>query len=171
MHVDVRLEQPSDLASIRDVNCLAFGQPLEADIVDALREAGALTLSLVAAVDARVVGHILFSPVTLGEVEGVGLAPMAVLPEFQRQGVGSALIREGLARLHRVGCPFVVVLGHPDYYPKFGFTSARSRGITCEWDVPDEAFMMLVFDAERMRDATGLARYRPEFSSAAPGEH
>ena len=110
--IAVRDERPEDLAAIRAVNDAAFDQPLEGRIVDALRAHGAVRLSLVAEVDGRVVGHILFSPVTSAGAEGLGLGPMAVTPDQQRRGIGGALIEAGLARLRAAGCPFVVVLGH-----------------------------------------------------------
>ena len=147
--IAVRDERPDDLAAIREVNDRAFDQPLEGRIVDALRAHGAVRLSLVAVVDGQVVGHILFSPVTAAGAAGggVGLGPMAVTPEQQRRGVGAALIDAGLARLRAAGCPFVVVLGHHEYYTRFGFVPASRYGMRCEWDVPDESFMVHVLDA------------------------
>ena len=118
----------------------AFDQPLEGRIVDALRAHGAVQLSLVAEVEGRVVGHILFSPVTSAgrRRRASASGPMAVTPEQQRRGVGAALIDAGLARLRAAGCPFVVVLGHHEYYTRFGFVPASRYGMRCEWDVPDE---------------------------------
>jgi putative acetyltransferase len=106
----------------------------------------------------------MYSPVSLGALAGAGLGPVAVLPEHQRRGIGSRLIEAGNRKVAETGCPFIVVLGHADYYPRFGFRPARSRGITCQWDVPDDVFMMLALDAERMQGNTGLAKYRPEFA-------
>jgi putative acetyltransferase len=165
----VRDEQPADLAAIRAVNDAAFDQPLEGRIVDALRAHGAARLSLVAEVEGRVVGHILFSPVTSASAEGLGLGPMAVTPDWQRRGVGGALIEAALARLRAAGCPFVVVLGHHEYYTRFGFVPASRHGLRCEWDVPDEAFMVYVVDAAATAAASGLIRYRPEFLMEMPG--
>ena len=96
----------------------------------------------------------------------MGLAPMAVLPGHQRKGIGSELVRAGLAELRERDCPFVIVLGHPEYYPRFGFEPASGHGVKCEWEVPDEAFMILVLDEARLPEAGGTARYRPEFSDA-----
>jgi putative acetyltransferase len=93
----------------------------------------------------------------------MGLAPVAVLPEYQRKGIGGTLIREGIGLLQVRGCPFIIVLGHPAYYPHFGFTPASQYGIRCEWDVPDGAFMIRLLDPEVMADVSGLAKYRPEF--------
>jgi putative acetyltransferase len=92
---------------------------------------------------------------------------MAVLPEHQRQGIGSRLVEAGNTQLHEAGCPFVVVVGHPGFYPRFGFLPARSSGITCEWDVPDDVFMVRVLNPGIMRGVAGLARYRPEFATAS----
>ena len=162
--IEIREEQAGDLASIREVNRRAFGQDLEANIVDALRKNGAAQLSLAASVDGRIVGHIMFSPAGIGSVTGVALGPMAVLPELQRQGIGSRLVEAGIGELQRAGCPFIVVVGHPEFYLRFGFEPARSRDIRCEWNVPDEVFMVLVLDEARVRGLKGVATYRPEFS-------
>jgi putative acetyltransferase len=167
--IAVRDERPEDLPAIRGVNDAAFDQPLEGRIVDALRAHGAVRLSLVAEVDGQVVGHILFSPVTSAGAEGLGLGPMAVMPSQQRRGVGAALIEAGLTRLRAAGCPFVVVLGHDGYYTRFGFVPASRHGLRCEWDVPDEAFMVHVLDPAATAAAAGLIRYRPEFLMEMPG--
>lgn len=167
--VEIRDERPEDAAVIRTINERAFGGDAEGRIVDALRARHALTLSLVATVDGIVVGHVAFSPVAAATgVTGSGLAPIAVLPEHQQRGIGSALIRAGLARLAASDAPFVVVLGHPEYYPRFGFEPASRRGMRCEWNVPDDTFMIRVFRAVP-EGVSGLARYRPEFSAAESG--
>ena len=165
--IDIREEQPGDIAAIRDVNRRAFGQDLEASIVDALRGNRATRLSLVATLEDRVVGHIMYSPTFVGNVEGAALGPMAVLPEHQRQGIGSRLVEAGLERLAREGVPFIVVLGHAEFYPRFGFKPARLYRITCEWNVPDEVFMALVLDEATMPGAGGVAKYRAEFSTGS----
>ncbi|HOP52120.1 MAG TPA: N-acetyltransferase [Synergistales bacterium] len=169
--IEIREERPEDIQGIRNVNELAFGQPMEADIVDRLRENCPDRLSLVALEAGRVVGHIFFSPVTIevsGRViEGMGLAPMAVLSDRQGQGIGSHLVRKGLEVLRERNCPFVVVLGHPSYYPRFGFEMASKYGIACQWEnVPDEAFMVLILNWVAMEGARGVARYREEFDEA-----
>ena len=162
--ITVRDERPDDLAAIREVNDRAFDQPLEGRIVDALRAHGAVQLSLVAEVEGQVVGHILFSPITgPGGVVGSGLGPMAVTPDHQKRGVGAALIAAALPRLRDAGFPFVVVLGHDGYYTRFGFGPASRHGLRCEWDVPDESFMVHVIDVGATTAAAGLVRYRPEF--------
>jgi putative acetyltransferase len=163
--VEIRSERFEDIPSIRDVNDRAFGQPREGRIVDALRSNRAVLLSLVATVEERVAGHILYSSATIDSVPGAALGPVAVLPECQRQGVGTALITAGNERLRQSGCPFIVLVGHPGYYPRFGFRPASAHNIRCQWKVRDEAFMVLVLDEERMRNVTGLAVYRDEFST------
>jgi putative acetyltransferase len=124
------------------------------------------------AVDDAVVGHILFTPVVVESagrrVVGMGLAPMAVLPDRQRQGVGSQLVRRGLDILRERGCPFVVVVGHPEYYPRFGFEPASTHGLTSQWKgVPDAAFMVVILDVHAMAGVSGVARYREEFNEIA----
>jgi putative acetyltransferase len=166
----IREEQPQDIAAIRALNNAAFGQTQEGRIVDALRANGGLLLSLVATVDDRVVGHIAYSPVTIeaeGQtITGAGLGPMAVLPELQRRGIGSRLVEAGNQRMRDTGQPFIIVLGHAEYYPRFGFKPASTFGVRCEWEVPDEVFLLLALDEARLRGISGLARYREEFSSA-----
>jgi putative acetyltransferase len=166
MFVEIREERSGDVAAIRDLNKRAFGQDQEGCIVDALRSNGAVLLSLVATLNGRVVGHIMYSPLSVGnEVTGAALGPMAVLPEYQRQGIGSQLVEAGNRKLKDAGYPFVIVLGHASYYPRFGFRPASAQGIKCEWEVPDNVFMLLVLDQAKMQGVSGLAKYRHEFSS------
>lgn len=166
--VEIREEQPKDIEAIREVNIRAFAQSHEADVVDELRRNCNDLLSLVARVQDQVVGHILFSPASIVSearaVQGTALAPMAVLPEFQRRGIGSGLVRTGIAELKRRLCPFVIVVGHAGYYPRFGFEPADVYGIRSEWEIPDDAFMVLVLNELEMRGISGVVRYRPEFS-------
>lgn len=164
--IEIREEQPEDRAAIRDVNQRAFGQDQEGNIVDALRSNGAVLLSLVATVDSQVMGHILYSPISVeGKITGAALGPMAVLPEYQRQGIGSKLIEAGTRKLKGAGYPFIIVLGHADFYPRFGFQPASRYRIKCEWDVPEDVFMILVLDPAKMQGVSGLAKYRDEFSN------
>ena len=163
--IEIRDEQPGDIAAIREVNRQAFGQDDEGRIIDALRANGAATLSLVAADRGAVIGHIMFSPLSIGQATGVGLGPMAVAPSHQRQGIGSRLVRAGIERLRTSGCPFVVVIGHPHFYPRFGFQPAAPYGTTCEWDVPPEVFMVNVLDQRIAGNLRGVAQYRSEFSA------
>jgi putative acetyltransferase len=166
--IEIREERPDDVAAVRDLNRRAFGQDQESNIVDALRANGAALLSLVATVNDRVVGHIMYSPLSVGgNITGAALGPMAVLPERQRQRIGSKLIEAGNQKLKNAGCPFIIVVGHAGYYPRFGFRPAREHGIKCEWDVPDDVFMLLVLDQAKMEGVSGLAKYRDEFSSVS----
>ena len=169
--VQIRVEQTEDREAIRSVNEKAFGRSQEANIVDKLRQFCDGRLSLVAAIEGHVVGHILFSPVVIesesGVVEGMGLAPLAVLPKYQRQGIGSKLVQEGLRILKNSFCPYVIVVGHPDHYPRFGFEAASKYGIRSQWkDVPNEAFMVLILDRSMIDRVSGVARYRSEFDEA-----
>ena len=168
--ITIREEQPQDIKIIHDLNKRAFGQTQEADLVDRLRQTCDDLLSLVALIENEVVGHILFTPVVVeGEQEvlqGMALAPMAVLPEYQRQGIGSELVRNGIEKLNKRQCPFIIVLGHAEYYPRFGFEPASRYGIRSEWEVPDEAFMILFLGEFEMQGSVTLARYRPEFAES-----
>ncbi|HEU4509430.1 MAG TPA: N-acetyltransferase [Pyrinomonadaceae bacterium] len=152
--IEIREERPEDVAAIREVNKRGFGQEQEGKLVDALRSNGAAVLSLVATLNGRVVGHIMYSPITVGDVTGAALAPMAVLPEHQRLGIGSKLVEAGTQKLKDAGWPFIIVLGHVEFYPRFGFRPASTQGITCEWNVPDEAFMVLVLDQDKMQNVS-----------------
>jgi len=165
--IEITEECSSDVAAIREVNRRAFGQDQEGEIVDALRSNGGAMLSLVATLNGQVAGHIIYSPISIGSVTGAALGPMAVLPQHQREGIGSRLVEEGNRKLQDRGCPFIVVVGHPEFYPRFGFTPAGARGITCEWELPPEVFMVLVLDEERMQGVSGLAKYRDEFLNAS----
>ena len=166
----IRSETPEDIDSIRRINLQAFGQKAEAAIVDKLRDRNALTISLVATMENEVVGHIAFSPVMIesqcSSFEAVTLAPMAVLPEYQRKGIGSQLVRAGLEECHRLGHGIVVVLGHPDFYPRFGFVSAKQKGIDCEFEVPDEAWMVLELKEGILRGKSGTVKFQPEFQES-----
>ena len=163
--IEIREERADDIAAIREVNRRAFGQDQEGNIVDALRSNGAALLSLVATLNDRVVGHIMYSPATIGDVTGAALGPMAILPEHQRQGIGSKLVETGNQKLKVSGCPFIIVLGHPNFYPRFGFQRASSLAVKSEWDVPDEVVMLLLLDVARMQGVSGLVKYRHEFST------
>ena len=146
---------------------LAFGQSTEGDIVDVIRLSCPEAISFVAVEGECVVGHILFTPVTIDGSSiagGMGLAPMSVLPEKQQLGIGSNLVYAGLDQLRKADCPFVIVLGHPGYYPRFGFKPASQYGMSCQWTgVPDEAFMILVLKEEVLKGIQGIIRYRTEF--------
>ena len=167
----VRFEKPEDIPFIRSVNEQAFDRLAEARLVDKLRLACADNLSLVADDNGSIVGHMMFTPVQVtGEkqkVQGMGLAPMAVLPSWQRQGIGALLVEYGLQILREKGVPFVIVLGHPEYYPRFGFKPAARFNIKSQWEgVPDEAFMILIMDDKAMQNASGIVMFRDEFNEA-----
>lgn len=165
----IRLEQPHDADEVRQTNEQAFGEPLEARLVDALRGCSGY-LSLVATIDGQVVGHILFTPVTIEppvDRRIAGLAPMAVRPEHQRSGIGSQLIRAGLEACRRSGYAAVVVLGHPEYYPRFGFLPAHTFGLTCEFPSPPEAFMAMEIESGALSGIGGLVRYLPQFAEVS----
>ena len=166
--MQIRPESAEDIAAIRAVNLAAFGTSVEADLVDSLRAQAAPIISAVAEDAGVIVGHILFSPVTLiGQTTPamMGLAPMAVAPARQRRGIGSSLVRAGLEECRRIGARAVVVLGHPEYYPRFGFVPASRFALRCEYDVPDNAFMALELDAGALTGMSGVIRYHPAFGS------
>jgi putative acetyltransferase len=164
----IRDESTGDYAATRRINTAAFGRPAEAQLVDDLRANGAATLSLIAFCDRSPVGHILFSPVSIISATlphpALALAPMAVLPEFQNQGIGSALVREGLKKCRELGHSVVFVLGHPNYYPRFDFVPASRFGIDSEYNVPDEVFMGIELIPGSLDEITGTVKYRPEFA-------
>ncbi|MFC2018843.1 GNAT family N-acetyltransferase [Chloroflexota bacterium] len=166
----IRPETPADEAAISHINEEAFGQKEEAELIARLRDRGVLALSLVALQDNEIVGHIAFSPVRVeaggSGFEAISLAPMAVLPLYQRRGIGSQLVRAGLKECRRLGCEIVVVLGHPNYYPRFGFSPGRASGIDCEFEVPDEAWMILELEEKALAGRGGIAKFQPEFHEA-----
>ncbi len=165
----IRPEKKEDIEAIHSILRQAFSRPEEARLVDELRgKYGSDVLSLVAEDESQVVGHILFSSVVIEgdqkKLKGMGLAPMAVLPSMHRSGIGSKLVSTGLEMLKKSGVPFIVVLGHPDYYPRFGFEPASRYGIRPQWEgVPDYVFMILWF-TKPAPQITGTAVFLPEFS-------
>jgi putative acetyltransferase len=169
--IEIRPEKPEDIPAIRQVHIQAFHpSPNEALLVDLLRQAGKALFSLVALSEGLVVGHVLFSPATIapaspGILRGLGLAPVGVRPAFQRQGLGSRLIEQGLRDCQRSGYDWVVVLGDPRYYSRFGFTRARAHQLDNEYGA-DEAFMVIEFRADALRGVTGVVKYQPEFEEA-----
>ena len=165
---EIRKEETADIAGIDQVNEAAFGRRDEADLVARLRLNQKMTLSLVAIQDGSIVGPILFTPMQIATAEeeskqAVGVGPVAVLPEIQRQGIGAALMEEGLAICRAGGHAVVFVLGHPTYYPKFGFQRAADYGISCAYDVPEDAFMVLELKPGALKNVTGTAHYVKEF--------
>jgi len=162
----IREERPGDEPGISALIVSAFPGDEEARLVDLLRRDARPLISLVAEDDSEILGHILFSPVTLKgyiELRLMGLAPMAVRPDRQRSGTGTALVEAGLDACRRLGIDAVVVLGHPGYYPRFGFAPASRFGLRCRWDVPDDVFMALELEGGRLRGADGCVEYHAAF--------
>lgn len=163
----IREETFDDIFGVQWVNVEAFETTAEAELVDALRENDAITVSLVADIDGRVVGHILFSEVAIGKNAfsplTLGLAPMAVLPETQNRGIGSALVWEGLDRCRELGAEVVIVLGHPEFYPRFGFVPCIPKGITYGANVPEDAFMAVELVPGALGKYSGEVHFQPEF--------
>jgi putative acetyltransferase len=166
--IEIRAETAVDIPAVHHVNTLAFGRMDEADLVDALRRRGAYTVSLVAVMAEQVVGHLFFTPVAVvgegGAWTAVALGPVAILPDFQTQGIGTQLIEAGLQACRARGDQVVAVLGHADYYPRFGFRPSVQFGIRSEFEVPDEVFMLLELEAGVLAGRTGVVKYQPEFS-------
>ncbi|MGA5129779.1 GNAT family N-acetyltransferase [Streptomyces olivoreticuli] len=160
-----RAETGADIPTIRAIVLAAFETPLEADLVDALRADSSWTdgLSVVSTdEDGEVIGHALLTRCHIGDTPALCLAPVAVRPEHQKSGAGSAAIRAALAAAEDMGERYVVVLGHPAYYPRFGFTRASAHGIGLTIDVPDEAMMALALD-EAHPLPSGTVRYAAPF--------
>ncbi len=164
----IREENPEDIAAIHQVNEMAFNRAAEADLVDELRRKEKVIRSCVAEQDGEVVGHILFSPVTIesgaNKYKAAGLAPMAVLPQYQNRGIGSLLVKDGIRRCREAGYNSVVVLGHSEYYPRFGFVPAGRYGLKSEFNVADEVFMALELSEEALKNCPGVVKYQPEFN-------
>ncbi len=163
----IRPESENDSEAIYFINVAAFPTTAEAELVNGLRRDADPFLSLVAENDGEICGHILFTPATALENPGLkilGLAPMAVTPDKQNQGIGSALVRAGLERARELGYQAVIVLGHPEYYPKFGFQPASSFGIRSEYNVPDEVFMAQELVPGSLEFTSGLVKYHPAFA-------
>ena len=168
-NITIRAEKNTDKEAIWEVNREAFGGEDEANLVDTLRDSGCVYISLVAELDNQIVGHILYTPVTLSENKSslklIGLAPMSVLSQYQKQGIGSQLVKAGLERCKDLNYDAVVVLGHPTYYPKFGFIPAKKYGIQSEYEVPDEAFMILELVPGSLEGQHGTISYHEAFNN------
>jgi putative acetyltransferase len=164
----IRPEQPTDHDQVFQVNQLAFGQPDEARLVQALRSSSAFIpeLSLVAVEDERIVGHILFSRIAVRSGttthQALALAPIAVLPTRQRVGIGSSLVRRGLLEARQLGHRVVIVVGHPEYYPRFGFVPCEPLGVRSPFAVSPRAFMLLELEPNALAGVRGEVEYPPE---------
>jgi putative acetyltransferase len=168
-------ESPDDFPAIYEVNREAFGQDGEARLVSALREDGDYDpeLSLVAVHDGKIIGHIMFPPVNIvsdtATTPALALAPLSVHQDYQCRGIGAALVEEGLGECRRLGHRIVIVVGHPGYYPRFGFTCARDNGIHAPFPCPDEAFMALGLSDTALDGISGTVEYPLAFD--ATGAH
>lgn len=166
--LEVRRETQADYPEVFQVNLLAFGGDAESRLVEKLRSKP--HISLVAVDEGKVVGHIFFSGIFIEDPEGgssntIGLAPMSVLPEYQNRGIGSMLVKEGLKVCADEGQEAVFVLGHANYYPKFGFAIAANKGFTCQFEVADEHFMVIELIENALAGKRGKVTYPPEFSA------
>jgi putative acetyltransferase len=162
----IRAETKDDRDAVYAINLSAFETSSEAKLVDALREQAQPIVSLVSEEKSELVGHIMFSPVSLSghpDVRMMGLAPMAVIPEHQNTGIGSALVQAGLDQCRKLGVTAVVVLGHPKYYPRFGFSPSSLFGIDSEYEVPEEVFMAMELQAGSLSGITGRVKYHAAF--------
>ena len=165
----IRAEGESDRSAVYGVNVAAFETRLEADLVDALREQAEPLISLVAEESGGIIGHILVSPVSISnhpEAKLMAIGPMAVRPEHQRTGIGSALVETALQRCREMSYDAVFVLGHPAFYPRFGFVRASQLGIGCEYDVPDDVFMAMELRKGCLQGIRGKIKYHPAFGEA-----
>ena len=170
MQVTVREEVQTDLDEIRTVITSAFGQTAEADLVDALRDQGDEVLSMVAVTETgAVVGHILFSRISIvsshNRIDALALAPMAVLPKHQREGIGSQLVCTGIDQCKALSERIIIVVGHPEYYPRFGFSSTAAKTITAPFDVPANAWMAMELAPGALQGVAGKVEYPPAFQA------
>ncbi len=165
--ITVRPEQPEDHAAVFEVNRRAFDTDAEARLVEALRPVARPLCSLVAVEGGQVVGHILFTPVTVAGTAGaMALGPMAVVPEHQRRGIGSRLVRAGLDACRALGASVVFVLGHAAYYPRFGFRPAAPLGLRYKHPDFDPHFMVIELRPGALHGMTGEVVYHPAFEAA-----
>ena len=165
----IREEELADTEAIWNINADAFETEAEANLVNVLRDSGCPFISLVAETDNKAVGHILFTPVELtgnkNKLKIIGLAPMAILQKYQNKGIGSKLVKKGIEYCKSKDYDAIAVLGHPGYYPKFGFVPSITYGIKSEYEVPDEAFMILELVPNSLKDHQGIIKYHELFNS------
>lgn len=171
--IEIQPENPDDFEAVSEVYRRAFTGDGEARFVENLRRSVGFIpgLSLVAKRNGKVVGHISFSAVTIkdslrGSVPSLSLAPLAVLPRYQNRGIGSELVRKGLRECRKAGHKIVVVVGHPQFYSRFGFAPAKPKALKLPFDAPDEAFMVLELVPGVLRGIGGAVEYPPEFSES-----
>jgi putative acetyltransferase len=165
--ISIRAESRGDIDAIHAINRYLFETDSEAKLVDLLRSRDKLIISLVAEDEGKLIGHIAFSRVyneSNSGVRGLGLGPMAVIPERQNCGIGSQLVKAGIGHGKSLGYDYIVVLGHPTYYPRFGFIPARQFDLHCAWEVPEDVFMALEVQTNSLSNVNGLVMYEPEFS-------
>jgi len=165
--VPIRAEEEKDWAAVQAVNESAFETSAEARLVDRLRKEAQPVISLIAEDANEIVGHIMFSPVSLSDhahLKVMGLGPMAVLPKLQGKGIGSTLVRAGLEQCKQLGFGAVVLVGHPEFYSRFEFRPASRFHLTCEFEVPEEAFMAVELEPGFLADVSGIIKYHPKFS-------
>lgn len=168
MNVIIRKEEKEDYQMVYEVNLLAFQQENEGKLVEKIRTSDHFIpeLSLVAEVDGQIVGHILFPQIQIvgnSVFESLALAPMAVVPQFQRKEIGGKLVKEGIKRAKELGFDSIIVLGHQDYYPRFGFQKASKWNIKCPFQVPDEAFMAMELLDNSLESKAGMVKYPDVF--------
>jgi len=173
MDIIIRQESPRDYAAIKEINDLAFKQANESMLIETLRDSPDFIpgLSLVAEFEQKIIGHILFYPVKIVndsiEYVTLALAPMAVHPDYQRRGIGSKLVKEGLKRAKDLGHGSVIVAGHPEYYPRFGFKEASGFGIRTPFNVPDNAFLAIELANDALKDVKGIVKHPQPYLDTA----
>lgn len=167
-NIIIRTEREADFSAVYEINCKAFGTSEEGLLVDKLRKSGIPLISLVSELNDKLVGYILFSQAHIvsknSRIEIMALAPMAVLPEYQGQSIGSELVKHGLKLCIQNGFKAVAVLGHPEYYPRFGFEPSINFSITCSYDVPDEVFMIRELKKGFLNNLNGQVEYHKSFN-------
>lgn len=172
MDVSIRYERKNDYDQIKKINDLAFNQKNEGEMIEALRKKSDYNylLSLVAEIKDKIVGHILFYPIKIKKNKEkftvLSLGPIAVHPEYQNKGIGSKLIKRGLKIAKRLDFRVVIVVGHPKYYPRFGFTPAKNWGIKLPFDVPDDVFLALELKENALKNCSGIVELPKEYFDA-----
>ncbi len=166
-NIIIRSEREEDFSAVYEINCKAFGTKEEALLVNKLRKSGIPLISLVSELNNKLVGHILFSQAHIvsenSRIEIMALAPMAVMPEYQRQGVGTEMVKKGLELCAQNGYRAIAVLGHPEYYPRFGFEPSVNFNITCSYEVPEDVFMIMELKDGFLNSLIGRVKYHKLF--------